>query len=230
MSELDVKYFRNANENESLFVPAGIDAERIPLPFCSLIDDRYQSFLDDPPSAIKSLAAQTRFEPLRVWLDELGRSIRFGLIVHYAEFFGNIQHDLTVCCIASTRQRFFRLPDRRYPADRLQFPLNDFYRVTDGIIESRDAFLTSQFVTFPNLFFDFESSFPIRNAPVSNLAEILALYRSDTGDYLVVDKDSAFAFCHDDCSFHDRGTITELLESYFRSDLGNTSWNPFPYA
>ncbi len=229
MAELSVKQFRNSNDGDSLYVPVGVAFDSIPEGYRDLIDATYRTFLDDPVGVLTSLAGNTSFEMLSSWLNELAESERFGLIVHYANFFGNIQHELTICCTRDNRQRFVRLPNAESPVNRLPHPLNELYRVTNGIIESADAFMTSKFVSFPDLFFDFESSYPIENATVSNLAELLAFYRTDTGDYLVADGDDAFAFCHDDCSFHKCGTVLNLLYSYFKSDLENSNWSPFPY-
>ena len=125
MSELTVKPFRNANENESLYVPAGIAPELIPEPYGSLVNDGYRSFLNDPSAELKSLAVATRLEPLRNWLNELASSDRFGIIVHYADFFGNIQHEVTTCCTKLDRQRFLRLPNSEHPTDLLSPPLRE---------------------------------------------------------------------------------------------------------
>lgn len=230
MAEPSVKRFRNSLEGESLFVPAGVAFEGIPEIYRELIDAPHRAFLSDPADVLNALAKRTSFETLSGWLNVLSGSDRFGAIIHYADMFGSIQHELTVCCMQSHRWRFLRLPYAEYAVDRLRHPLNELYRVTDGIVESADAFLTSQFVSFRRLFFNFESSFPIDDSPLSNLAEALAFYQTDTGDYLVADGDDAFAFCHEDCSFHKCGTIFDLLESYLQSDLENTKWNPFPYG
>ena len=227
MTGLSVKRFRNANEDESLFVPVGIAFESIPQNYRELIDDSHCGFLRDPVGVLTALSDRTSFETLSSWLKQLAESERFGLIVHYAEFCGNIQHELTICCSSLCRQRFLRLPTANIP-EWLPKPLYDFYSATDGITESVDAFLTSQFVSLRNLFLDFETLGCIKNSPFSSLAELLAFYHTDTGDYLVADGNNVFAFFHEDCSFHKCGPLLDLLDSYFIADLANARWTPFP--
>ena len=139
MTGLSVKRFRNSNEDESLFVPVGIAFESIPQNYRELIDDSHRGFLRDPVGVLTALSERTSFETLSSWLKHLAESERFGLIVHYAEFCGNIQHEFTICCSSLCRQRFFRLPTANIP-DGLPKPLYDFYSATDGITESVDAF------------------------------------------------------------------------------------------
>jgi hypothetical protein len=229
MTSQGIRTFTNAFRDESLFVPCGVGLDEIPNPFRKLIDKRYQRFLEKPADCLKQLAKKARFLPVKEWMVAQSQSDSFGLIVHRAEICGTIQHDLTVCCTrtATMKHRYFRLPNQRPYYKLVPDPLSDVYRVTDGIIERFDAFSTSQFVKADGVNFDFVSSYPIEPGPISDFSNVLRFYDSDCGDCVVADGETAYVFSHETCSFKTWGKLTDLIESYFTSDLAGRSWNPF---
>ncbi len=226
MSQPLVKPFENSLGDESLFIPFGSGFDTIPTKYLEFVNDQYREFLEDPRAVLESLAAKTTFESLGTWLKMLSRWDGYGVIVHYAKFNGHVQHDLTVWCMHSKRQRFFRLPAANRSVDDLPYPLNELYRVTDGVVESADAFFTSQFLPFRRLRCNLtDASFD--NTPFANPDRVIAYYRTDTGDLLAAERDSVFELCHEDGSVHRCGTVLEVLESYFNSDLDQPrKWNP----
>lgn len=231
MTAEGIKRFRNVFEDESLFVPCGIALGEIPSPYRELIDKRYQTFLENPAKCLEALAKKASFASLNAWMVAQSRSDRFGLIVHRAEMYdGTIQHELTVCCKrpGAMKYQHFRLPNRKPYYKLVPYPLSDVYRVTDGIIENHDVFCTSQFECAHGVNFDYVSSgYPIKPGPVSDLSKIITFYRSDCGDGIVTDGETAYLFSHESCSFKTWGKLSDLIEWYFVSDLAGTIWNPF---
>ena len=233
MNQPSCKTFRNANGDESLFVPPGIDVAAIPEPFQSLVDERYRECLTDPASYIAKLADSVKLDSLQRWLRAMCDDGRFGLTVHRAEFSGRVQAEVTICGVVGKvkRQRNFRLPTGG-GADLLPYPLSEVYRATDGILESHDALLTSQFVRSRDLDFNAGSFDLVDDESPFELADTLAFYRTDTGDYLLAEGrrrkaegSKVFSFCHEDGAFCEIGSLLEVIDSYFESDLNNRRWN-----
>lgn len=231
MTQLELKYFPNALGDQSLFVPAGSNVDHIPEDYKRVLRESHFRFISDPSTEIKSQLPKISFTPLRDWLEHVSGASTFGVIIHYADVLGNgaAQYDLTVCAIQARQSRFWRLPTEAGPSSRrhLPTPLDQLYSVTDGIVESADAFQAAGFVASQELFFDFASSYPIRNPAISNPRSALTFFRSGAGDYIIADKARAYLFSHEDCSFRDCGPLDDVITSYFVSRIQNKNWNPF---
>lgn len=107
----ETKTFINAFENESLFVAAACDLKTVEPRFRQLITADYVECHRDPRDYFTRLAKD--FEPgtVRDWLLALAEA-PIALIVHRAEVFGGIQHDLSVAGPSPVGRRWihFRLP------------------------------------------------------------------------------------------------------------------------
>jgi hypothetical protein len=223
---MSIRTFRNAFNCDSLFVPAGTSCAQIPMPYRDAVGEDELAYLSDPTITLNNLAAQSKWVPIQKWLLAIARSKNLGLIIHYAEIDDFHQTDVTVCGSVFPSFRFanFRLPIKAQ-LDDLPYPLNELYQVTNGILNERDAFLTSQFLALDELYFNFQMD---TDQPI-DMGKALTFYRSDTGDYCIANGEDAWAFTHENRHVKKIGKLSTLLDSYFEAELSGGRWNPITY-
>jgi len=230
MSPRVCKTFKNALDDDSLYIPAEIDPAEIPSPFRELVDDRHLAFLAAPREHINQLAALASIDSMRRWFEDMCTRDAYGLIVHRADFMGDghIQSDLTICAPGGKRGwRYFRLPENS-TAEFLPESLAALYQVTNGTIEEHDTFLTAGFNPMPLYALpDIESD--SRQPCPPELANAPAFYRLSTGDQLLAVGEEAYSHHFPNGSTQHQGSIASLIESYFDCDINGGNWHPFQY-